>query len=240
MSARALSRSAGPADVGYPLKNIRPPEYRARSDVCSWSARLAGFPGLYIIRGDEVSARSRLWAELSSSSALGPPILAPPLGVPMRRLAVSLSLATLTAASGAIARRRSAMRRRAGQRVAEVAVRLDAPSGGTPSASVLAYRAGVHRRGMDDVLSVIDPLVAAPPEAGCVRRDVAVRRADHRPARGQDRARGAGRAGAGPGRGPPAPAAAVPGLPRAGLGGRRRGQRGRSDRLWRSRRRRWA
>jgi hypothetical protein len=92
----------------------------------------------------------------------------------MRRLAVSLTIATLTAAFGCDSTPSKRDASAGGQRVAEVAVRLDAPSGGTPSASVLAYRAGVTGVAVDDVLSVIDPLVAAPPEAGCVRRDVAV------------------------------------------------------------------
>jgi hypothetical protein len=92
----------------------------------------------------------------------------------MRRLAVCLSLATLTAAFGCDSTPSKRDASVGGQRVAEVAVRLDAPSGSTPSASVLAYRAGVTGVSVDDVLSVIDPLVASPPEAGCVRRDVAV------------------------------------------------------------------
>jgi hypothetical protein len=92
----------------------------------------------------------------------------------MSRLALSLSLATLTAAFGCDSTPAKRDASAGGQRVAEVAVRVDAPSGGTPSASVLAYRAGVTGVAIDDVLSVIDPLVAAPPESGCVRRDVAV------------------------------------------------------------------
>ncbi len=92
----------------------------------------------------------------------------------MSRLALSLSLATLTAAFGCDSTPAKRDASAGGQRVAEVAVRVDAPSGGTPSASVLAYRAGVAGVAVDDVLSVIDPLVAAPPESGCVRRDVAV------------------------------------------------------------------
>jgi hypothetical protein len=59
------------------------------------------------------------------------------------------------------------------QRLAEVAIRLDAPSDGPPSATVLAYRAGISGVAVDDVLSVIDPLVAPAPESGCVLRDVA-------------------------------------------------------------------
>src|SRR5215208_2293073 len=103
----------------------------------------------------------------------GPP-LAP--GVrSMRRTALSVSLAALLAGVGCDSNpaKRDASAA-SGQRVSEVAVRLDAPSGGTPSASVLAYRAGVTGVAVDDVLSVIDPLVASAPESGCVRRDVAV------------------------------------------------------------------
>lgn len=61
------------------------------------------------------------------------------------------------------------------QRLSEVAVRIDAPGGGTASASVLAYRASVTGAGTEDVLSAVDPLVLAPPEAGagCSVRDVA-------------------------------------------------------------------
>src|SRR5687767_10089041 len=59
------------------------------------------------------------------------------------------------------------------QRVAEVSVRIDAPAGGVPAVSVLAFRASV--KGLspaDDVLGVIDPLVAAAPESRCELRDV--------------------------------------------------------------------
>lgn len=92
----------------------------------------------------------------------------------MRRTALSLSLATLLAGLGCDSTPAKRDASAGGQRVTEVAVRIDAPSGATPSASVLAYRAGVTGVSVDDVLSVIDPLVAAPPEAGCVRRDVGV------------------------------------------------------------------
>jgi hypothetical protein len=59
------------------------------------------------------------------------------------------------------------------QRLAEVAIRLDAPSGSAPSATVLAYRAAITGVAIDDVLPVVDPLVAPAPEVGCVMRDVA-------------------------------------------------------------------
>jgi hypothetical protein len=61
------------------------------------------------------------------------------------------------------------------QRVSEVSVRLEAPSGGTPSVSVLAFRAATSGLPSDEVLPVVDPLVARAPEvgAGCEVRDVA-------------------------------------------------------------------
>lgn len=92
----------------------------------------------------------------------------------MRRLALSLALGALTAGVGcdSTPAKRDASAG-SGQRVAEVAVRLDAPSGGVPAASVLAYRAGVTGMNLDDVLGVIDPLVAPAPDVGCVRWDVA-------------------------------------------------------------------
>ena len=52
-------------------------------------------------------------------------------------------------------------------------MRLDAPNGGTPSASVLAFRATVTGISPDEVLPTVDPLVAQPPEGACALRDVA-------------------------------------------------------------------
>jgi hypothetical protein len=60
-----------------------------------------------------------------------------------------------------------------GQKVAEISVRLEAPSGGSPSVSVLAFQAAVTGVSPGDVLSVVDPLVAPLPVAGCEERDVA-------------------------------------------------------------------
>jgi hypothetical protein len=60
-----------------------------------------------------------------------------------------------------------------GQRVSEVSVRLEAPNGGVPSVSVLAFKAAVTGRSSEDVLFVVDPLVASAPEGGCLLRDVA-------------------------------------------------------------------
>jgi hypothetical protein len=49
------------------------------------------------------------------------------------------------------------------QRVAEVSVRIDAPSGGAPAVSLLAFRATVSGPlAGSDVLSVLDPLASAP------------------------------------------------------------------------------
>jgi hypothetical protein len=60
------------------------------------------------------------------------------------------------------------------QRVAEVSVRIDAPPGGVPAVSVLAFRASVKGLAPGaDVLGVIDPLVAAAPDR-CELRDVTV------------------------------------------------------------------
>jgi hypothetical protein len=60
-----------------------------------------------------------------------------------------------------------------GHRIAEVSVRIDAPNGGTPTASVLAFRATLNGVNPEDVLPAIDPLVVQPPEGACVLRDVA-------------------------------------------------------------------
>lgn len=59
------------------------------------------------------------------------------------------------------------------RQVSEISVRIDAPSGGAPSVSVLAFRAQTAGIAAGDVLSVVDPLVAAPPEGRCELRDVA-------------------------------------------------------------------
>jgi hypothetical protein len=59
------------------------------------------------------------------------------------------------------------------QRLAAVSVRVDLPAGGTPSVSVLAYRAAAVGIASSDVLGLVDPLVASPPEQGCELRDMA-------------------------------------------------------------------
>jgi hypothetical protein len=58
------------------------------------------------------------------------------------------------------------------QRLAQVSVRLDLPSGGAPSLSVLAFRAEVTDVAPSDVLGAVDPLVATAPESGCELREV--------------------------------------------------------------------
>jgi hypothetical protein len=59
------------------------------------------------------------------------------------------------------------------QRVSEVSVRIDAPSGGVPAVSVLAFRATVSGLPASDVLGVIDPLVTPAASARCEMQDAA-------------------------------------------------------------------
>lgn len=59
------------------------------------------------------------------------------------------------------------------QHSAQVSVRLDLPSGGAPSLSLLAFRAEAVDVASSDVLGAVDPLVAPPPESACELRDVA-------------------------------------------------------------------
>src|SRR2546430_10720825 len=59
------------------------------------------------------------------------------------------------------------------QRVAEVSVRIDAPSGGAPAVSLLAFRATVTGPlAASDVLGVVDPWVAPGPAARCDLHEV--------------------------------------------------------------------
>jgi hypothetical protein len=58
------------------------------------------------------------------------------------------------------------------QRVSEVSVRIDAPSGGLPALSVLAFRASVTGLPASDVLGVIDPLVTPAASVRCELQDV--------------------------------------------------------------------
>jgi hypothetical protein len=59
------------------------------------------------------------------------------------------------------------------QRLAQVSVRLDLPSGSAPSVSVLAFRAEAIDLPNSDVLGAVDPLVVPSPESSCELRDVA-------------------------------------------------------------------
>jgi hypothetical protein len=59
------------------------------------------------------------------------------------------------------------------QRMSQVSVRLDLPSGGAPSVSVLAFRAEAIDMSTSDVLGAVDPLVSPAPESACELRDVA-------------------------------------------------------------------
>ena len=59
------------------------------------------------------------------------------------------------------------------QRLAQVSVRLDYPSGGAPAVSVLAFRAEAIDMPSSEVLGAVDPLVAPAPESACELRDVA-------------------------------------------------------------------
>jgi hypothetical protein len=59
------------------------------------------------------------------------------------------------------------------QRLSQVSVRLDLPSGGVPSVSVLAFRAEAIDMATSDVLGAVDPLVSPAPESACELRDVA-------------------------------------------------------------------
>jgi hypothetical protein len=59
------------------------------------------------------------------------------------------------------------------QHLAQVSVRLELPSGGAPTVSVLAFRAEAIDVSSTDVLGAVDPLVVTAPESSCELRDVA-------------------------------------------------------------------
>jgi hypothetical protein len=59
------------------------------------------------------------------------------------------------------------------QRLTQVSVRLDYPSGSAPAVSMLAFRAEAIDMAASDVLGAVDPLVNPPPESSCELRDVA-------------------------------------------------------------------
>lgn len=59
-----------------------------------------------------------------------------------------------------------------GQKTAELVLRLDAPSGGLPSASLVAFRARVLGIEADQVAGAVDPLMVAGPDTKCALRQV--------------------------------------------------------------------
>ena len=59
------------------------------------------------------------------------------------------------------------------QRLTQVSVRLDYPSGSAPAVSMLAFRAEAIDMVASDVLGAVDPLVTPSPESSCELRDVA-------------------------------------------------------------------
>lgn len=96
-----------------------------------------------------------------------------PKDLRLSRPAACALAATLALACDTNQRGRDASSAPTSQRVAEVAVRLDVPSAGAPSVSVLAFRAQATGVLPSDVLGAVDPLVAAPPEGRCELREVA-------------------------------------------------------------------
>ncbi len=59
-----------------------------------------------------------------------------------------------------------------GHLVSELVVRLDAPSGGPPSASLVAFKARVVGLASDQVAGAVDPLLLAGPDGKCALRQV--------------------------------------------------------------------
>jgi hypothetical protein len=59
------------------------------------------------------------------------------------------------------------------QRLSQVSIRLDYPSGGAAAVSVLAFRAEAIDMPASDALGAVDPLVVPAPESACELRDVA-------------------------------------------------------------------
>ena len=91
----------------------------------------------------------------------------------MRSLAVASTSVALLLGVGCDSSPRGSRDASQEDRIAEISVRMDAPNGGYPSVSVLAYRAAVSGVGADEVLSVIDPLMLPPPGDRCSARDIA-------------------------------------------------------------------
>lgn len=59
-----------------------------------------------------------------------------------------------------------------GQKTAELVVRLDAPAGGLPSASLVAFKAKVVGIESEQVAGAVDPLMVAGPDGKCALRQV--------------------------------------------------------------------
>jgi len=59
-----------------------------------------------------------------------------------------------------------------GQKTSELVLRLDAPSGGLPSASLVAFKARVIGIDADQVAGAVDPLMVAGPDTKCALRQV--------------------------------------------------------------------
>lgn len=59
-----------------------------------------------------------------------------------------------------------------GQKTAELVLRLDAPSGGLPSASLVAFKARVIGIDAEQVAGAVDPLMVAGPDTKCALRQV--------------------------------------------------------------------
>jgi hypothetical protein len=59
-----------------------------------------------------------------------------------------------------------------GQKTSELVVRIDAPSGGFPSASLVAFKARVIGIDADQVAGAVDPLMVAGPDTNCALRQV--------------------------------------------------------------------
>jgi hypothetical protein len=95
-----------------------------------------------------------------------------PKGASSRRLSLAL-LASATLAFGCESGSRSKdASAGTSQRLAQVSVRLDLPSGGAPAVSLLAFRAEAIDMASSDVLGAVDPLVAPAPDSACELRDV--------------------------------------------------------------------
>jgi hypothetical protein len=89
-----------------------------------------------------------------------------------RRLGVFSGLAILLAMgcdSGPQAKDASATSR---SQIAQVQIRIDLPSAGSPAVSVLAFRAQATDLPSASVLPTVDPLASPPPESGCELREI--------------------------------------------------------------------